>query len=155
MVGIIYYNQNETAPQKENLGISVSDFQVIGIRSVNSSGSLLALQFTINDNTPVGGTIENASFVLYADGSLVGRGILSAPVKVPVQSSILATSYFLLPPAGALIGSRAYFLDLGTVSWRAVGNALVVESLVGTFKMHFNCTSVSQSGSISCNYLLN
>jgi len=152
LVAVIYYNQTEATSTKGIPGISISDFQIAGVQSLNSSGTTLVLQFAIKDSTPIGGTIENASYALYADGSYVGRGIVNGPVEIPARGSTVASSDFLLTAAGSFRGSRSYFLDLGAVSWRATGSAKLVQSLLGSFRVQFDCTSTS--GPISCSYRL-
>lgn len=150
---VVYYDQAST-PAEKVVGISLSQFQIIGVQTVNSSGSTLIIQFNINNRDPLGATVLNASYDLYGDGNYIGRGEINDPVLVPARGSVIATTDFLLPLKGSLQGSFSYFLDGGNVDWRAIGNATLLEKVVGKFIVQFNCISTSQQNPISCSYVL-
>jgi LEA14-like dessication related protein len=150
LAAIALYDETISAPPSP--GITLSQFQLLGVQAVNSSGTTLVVQFTVKNSTPIGGTLQYSVYNLYADGNYVGRGLINSPVRIPAHGSIDATTDFLLPLVGTLRGSWSYFLDRGDVSWRAVGNATVNESILGTFSVNFDCLSSSQYNSISCSY---
>jgi hypothetical protein len=155
LVGVVYYNQSTTVSSSGDIpGLSISDFQVLSLQGVNSTGTILLAQFTVKDDTPVGGTVENASYNLYADGGYVGRGVVNTAVVVPARGSVIGISVFLVPLAGSLRGTWSYFVDGGDVSWHAVGNATISQSVLGTVRVQFNCNTFNGTGSISCNYVL-
>jgi LEA14-like dessication related protein len=150
LLGFVFLDQASSSEKQSAL--SLSQFQIAGLQSINSSGTTIIVQFTIQNSTPLSGTIEKAVFNLYADGGYIGRGAIDQPVKVPAKSTVSTTTDLLLPLAGGLRGTWSYFLDVGTVSWRATGNATIFESITGVVKIQFDCTSVKGSGSISCTY---
>ncbi len=154
LAGVAFYNQTTPSPSVETAGVSISQFQVLSVEAVNISGSTLVIQFTIKNSTPVGATIENATYNLYADGNYIGRGLVNQPVKVPARGSVAARTDFLLPLKGSLLWSWTYFIDGGAVSWRAVGNATLAQSFLGAFNLQFNCLSSPGYSSISCAYTL-
>jgi LEA14-like dessication related protein len=155
LAGVIFYNEATTAERSSSsLGISLSQFQFTGVQAVNGSGSSIIVQFTIKDATPVGGTLGSAIYDLYADGSYVGRGSIEQPVKIPADGSVTVSTALFLPVAGSVRGLWFYFLDVGNVSWRAVGNATLDQSVLGEAALHFDCLSAPGYSSISCSYVL-
>jgi len=152
LAAIALYDEQSVSVPTPSLGISLSQFQLVGVQAVNTSGTTLVVQFSIKNSAPIGGTLLYSVYNLYADGNYVGRGLIDSSVKIPAHGSVQATTDFLLPLLGSLRGSWSYFLDGGDVSWRAVGNATVNESVLGTFSVNFDCTSSSAYNSISCSY---
>jgi LEA14-like dessication related protein len=153
LAGVIFYNQVSSSSAAPS-GISISQFELIGIESVNGSGSTLVIQFTITNPAPIGATIENASYDLYADGSYVGHGVVSQPFKIPARGTATSSTDFFLPVTGGFRGTWIYFLGGGEVYWRASGNATVSQSLLGTVEAQFSCTSAPRVNGISCSYIL-
>lgn len=156
LIGFAYYDQLVSSSTSARVaGFSLSGFQVSSLDGTNSSGSILLLQFTLNDDTPVGCTLIYADYNLYADGGYVGHGIINRAVIVPARGSVTETSLFLLPLAGSLRGSWRYFVDGGDVDWNAQGNASITQSVLGKIAIHFDCSAVNGTAStISCSYAL-
>jgi LEA14-like dessication related protein len=154
LIGVALFDQESTPTSGQVLGISVLNFQPVGLQAVNASGSTIVVTFTIKNTTPVGATLLYATYKLYGDGNYVGKGAITSPVKIPAHSSVQATTDFLLPLEGAIRGSWAYFLYGGNISWRAQGNATIIEPILGALSVQFNCKSIPESSSISCSYLV-
>lgn len=154
LVSVIIFNQLKSIPNGTSVGVSVSDFQLAGVKGINSSGSTFVIQFEITDSTPIGGTVERAAYFLYGDDHYIGRGILDQPVSVPSHTTVSAESNLLVPASGGLQGAWSYFLEIGAVSWLAIGNATLNEPILGTFVVHFSCSTTSGSGPVSCSYVL-
>ena len=150
LAALVFFNQTTTSTHP--VGISLSNFQLIGIQSVNSSGSTLEVQFEIMNSLPLGVNLRDASYFLYADGTYIGRGAVVQSFKIPADGSVSAVSDFLVPLDGSIRGTWDYFIDSGHVSWRAIGNATVTESFTGSLEVSFNCLSSPDYSSISCSY---
>lgn len=153
LVGVTYYNQATPTTSAQTSGFSISNFQLTGVESVNSSGTTLLYQFEIRNPAPVGATAENVIYDMYADGSYVGRGVIVQPLKIPPMGTVTASTNFLLTPVGSVRGTWRYFLDGGNVSWRAIGNATLIQPILGILHVQFDCLSSSDS-SISCSYVV-
>jgi len=154
LFGIVFLDQQTSAKSGSSFGVSISGFQLSGIQSVNASGTTVVVTFAIKDETPIGGTLQSATYKLYGDGNYIGQGTVDSPLKIPAHGNVGATTDLLLPLSGGLRGSWIYFLDGGNVSWRAEGNATVEESGLGSAAVQFNCSSASGSTLISCNYVV-
>lgn len=154
LVGVAYYNQTTPSTSSEAPGISISDFQLIGLELINSSGTTLLYQFQVRNPTPVGATVENVMYDMYADGNYLGLGVIDQPLKIPAMGSVLGETNFLLTPVGSIRGAWIYFLDGGQVSWKVVGNATLIQSILGILHVQFDCISESSESSISCSYAI-
>ncbi len=154
LIGVALFDQESTITSRQALGISVFDFQLMGLEAVNGSGSTIVVTFSIKNTTPVGATLQYATYKLFGDSNYFGRGAITSPVKIPAHGSVEATTDFLLPLAGGLRGSWVYFLDGGNISWRAQGNATITEPILGALSVQFNCASISGYSSISCSYVV-
>jgi len=152
LIGVVLFDQEGAPTSGQVLGISVLDFQTVGLQAVNASGMTFLVVFSIKNTTPVGATLLHAVYNLYGDSYYLGHGVITSPVKIPARGSVQATTAFLLPLAGGLRGFWAYFLDGGNISWRAQGNATITEPILGAVSVQFNCSSISGSSSISCSY---
>lgn len=153
LVGVVYYQQAIQASQKVPPGeISFSQFTVVGLDSVNASGSTFVVQFRITDLTPLGGMLVNASYDLYGDGSYVGRGTIVEPVKIPARNSVVTKTSLLLPLGGGSHAMWSYIIDNGQVTWEVRGNATLIEPIIGILNLKFDCRTVNR-GSISCGSL--
>jgi len=154
LFGIVLLDQQTATKSGSSFGVSISGFQFAGIQSVNASGTTVVVTFTIKDETPIGGTLQFATYKLFGDGNYIGQGTVGSPVKIPVHGNVGATTDLLLPLSGGLRGTWIYFLDGGNVSWRARGNATIEESGFGSAAVQFNCSSVAGSSLISCSYVV-
>jgi len=153
LISLVYYNQT-TSSSVRPAGISISDFQLVGVQSVNASGSTLVLEFVIKNATPLGVTLNYATYIVYGDSSYIGRGVIEQSVKIPARGSASAYTDFLVPLQGSIQGTWDYFINGGNVSWRAIGDATITQTLTGSLAVEFNCLSSPGYSSISCSYVL-
>lgn len=111
LIGVALFDQESTITSRQALGISVFDFQLMGLEAVNGSGSTIVVTFSIKNTTPVGATLQYATYKLFGDSNYFGRGAITSPVKIPAHGSVEATTDFLLPLAGSADRGSTFLME--------------------------------------------
>ena len=153
LIGVAYYNSAQVTPPATASVVSISQLQLTGVESINATGTTFSYQFMVTNHLPLSATVQNVVYNLYADGSYVGHGTIDESLKIPASASVMASTNLLLPLAGGIRGTWIYFLDGGNVTWRAIGNATLIQPILGILQVQFNCVSPSPYNSISCSYV--
>jgi len=152
LVGVAFYQELTVPSQSSDKSqVSISQFSVLGIKSIGFSSTELQIQFSLDNPTPISATLENASYLLYGNGNYLGAGVISQHVKILAHGSTAINTNFDVILSGSSHVVWSYFLSDGDqISWEAKGNATLLESVLGMTNIHFDCKSLPPHGSITC-----
>jgi LEA14-like dessication related protein len=146
LVGVVFYQELTTPSQSaDNSQVSISQFSVLGIKSIGFSNTKLQIQFSLDNPTPISATLESASYLLYGNGNYLGAGVISQHVKILAHGSTAINTDFDVILSGSSHVLWSYFLSDGDqISWEAKGNATLLEPVLGMTNIHFSVLQLWQ-----------